>query len=99
PPPTPPLFPYTTLFRSLPAVINFERRSHHEAAIVNRKSERVEKPAVFLVEWNVEENTLLVGGRHALPVLRLLLRRPVRRSGDSRSEEHTSELQSLAYLV
>src|SRR5687767_15224884 len=74
-PPRSTLFPYTTLFRSVPAreLGEVERRDHQALTVTGL-------------------------GEH-------LVEAGERRSGDDavadvcRSEEHTSELQSLAYLV
>src|SRR2546425_7550008 len=72
PPPRSPLFPYTTLFRSvlagclpnyMPVVVSVLR-------------------AMCVAEYNVHGSTASTGG-----------------AAMHRSEEHTSELQSLAYLV
>src|SRR2546423_8558730 len=66
-PPRSTLFPYTTLFRSLPVPV--AERLLHEARLVDRDRQAP----------------------------RSLARRVELR--EERSEEHTSELQSLAYLV
>src|SRR5205823_9476989 len=91
PPPTSTLFPYTTLFRS---ARHFNRRlAHRENAVVDA-------PATF-----VEAES-----KRALARISDVDRcDPRKRTGDlsvvgnalayPRSEEHTSELQSLAYLV
>src|SRR5205823_7165290 len=89
PPLRSPLFPYTTLFRSERAVVFLPIRTHEKLRI-----ERTER------------------GLHAGPRIGFRYRRiecgPRRRRGahhraaqvaHHRSEEHTSELQSLAYLV
>src|SRR2546423_8641753 len=77
-PPSSPLFPYTTLFRS-----GLEVRDPVRADQVARGQ------------------NLLVGDRLAdRPAETLRPRRAIRKAiTDERSEEHTSELQSLAYLV
>src|SRR2546425_8822033 len=72
-PPRSTLFPYTTLFRSLPAV--------QGAEIAGR---RIAQP-------NHADEPVVCGIAHGNGVRELLRR--------IRSEEHTSELQSLAYLV
>src|SRR2546423_2273493 len=76
-PPRSTLFPYTTLFRSLPQVHTVEQ----DATLV-----RIVQPREQLHERRLPR-----------PVL------PDQRDPDEgrilRSEEHTSELQSLAYLV
>src|SRR2546425_4781934 len=90
-PPRSTLFPYTTLFRSQVRVV---QRRHLEPA------QEVEPPRalrggleVHLV-WDLERMLELVGRGVAGDA-------PTRadQHGWERSEEHTSELQSLAYLV
>src|SRR5205823_8476210 len=92
PPPIPTLFPYTTLFRSRVLVLV----DHHvgEAsrdlradvgALVQELAEGEED--VALVEVARLGDDPVVGGAE------------LRQVGLGRSEEHTSELQSLAYLV
>src|SRR2546425_8999725 len=86
-PPRSTLFPYTTLFRSH----SFRLCEHGHVFFVT--------PSQSVVFYG-----LLVGGGVAFMALMLtgkffqgkLL---VPEAGNSRSEEHTSELQSLAYLV
>src|SRR2546425_3008504 len=83
-PPRSTLFPYTTLFRSPHAVASRRKRAQRSQA------------------------RLLRAGRQAGAELRGSNRPPLRRAphlfrprqrATARSEEHTSELQSLAYLV
>src|SRR2546425_1798775 len=94
-PPRSTLFPYTTLFRSLlrPAVEpqlaqalgeRVVRRDHH-AAVAPRAE-------VLARKEGIPGRPAQLSGHPPLPVD--LAARP-----DGRSEEHTSELQSLAYLV
>src|SRR5205823_12849573 len=84
PPPTSTLFPYTTLFRS-----------HHRAEQIARHAEAEQQR----VRGDVR------GGRGRVPVHEQLVgdideaQRPAQHEDAARSEEHTSELQSLAYLV
>src|SRR5205823_7372182 len=91
PTPSSPLFPYTTLFRSRRAdVIDRHRRRHRRA---RRGARLVTHPRARPAD---------AAGRHGVwnpahPVLRLARARAI--DGAARSEEHTSELQSLAYLV
>src|SRR2546425_8706235 len=77
-PPRSTLFPYTTLFRSVPtAVVQEDNVSFRCLA----------KHAVYdFGSWDLPPVRLA-------PILR------VDASANERSEEHTSELQSLAYLV
>src|SRR5690242_21100307 len=95
PPPTPTLFPYTTLFRSQLVgddlfVTNVERlRRGIDAGIAN----------AVLVKLN-QIGTLT----ETLDCMRLAGQNDYRcvvshRSGETRSEEHTSELQSHVNLV
>src|SRR5947199_1348067 len=67
-PPSTPIFPYTTLFRSLDALLAMRERSRFLRGM-----------------------TVWVGYRQAAV--------PYRRDPRYRSEEHTSELQSLRHLV
>src|SRR2546425_7766652 len=90
-PPRSTLFPYTTLFRS--------RQVGMMVFAVRDPGERVhEGHGLVVVRERVELHQLAVLDRPALQpaqhVLRLLFREL-----RHRSEEHTSELQSLAYLV
>src|SRR2546425_6006089 len=86
-PPRSTLFPYTTLFRSLPKIgvtigpgatvfTRMPRPANSAAAVLAR-----ERSAAFVAEYAL------------VPVVPLLSATLVR------SEEHTSELQSLAYIV
>src|SRR5205823_15092389 len=82
-PPTPPLLPYTTLFRSRRAVV--PRR------VAARAGGDKQRPRVARRRRAVG---LADGGGAGAPAAADADRRR-----DARSEEHTSELQSLAYLV
>src|SRR2546425_9760439 len=86
-PPRSTLFPYTTLFRSQPMVTL--ERGNLPGPIVGAGAEAVQ-----------EDDGRGVG---RAPAAALVVNvRPLRRSWPcdwTRSEEHTSELQSLAYLV
>src|SRR5205823_12279474 len=84
-PPRPPLFPYTTLFRSARARLGRGayggtplHACHPPVAVRQRHRAHVDHAARGL--WHVSTRACHAGGR-------------------TRSEEHTSELQSLAYLV
>src|SRR3989441_10521810 len=95
-PPRSTLFPYTTLFRS-PAIAYFEPAFARE------------------VEWILLDGLAAIAAREGESLYLRLSTRPVSqalapattpeyrdavlRGGYRRSEEHTSELQSLAYLV
>src|SRR3712207_7673973 len=86
-PPRSTLFPYTTLFRSDPGRSLAERIADYlqrkHLLLVLDNCEQVEKACASLVE----------GLLRACPLLRILA------TSRSRSEEHTSELQSRQYLV
>src|SRR5687767_15642610 len=75
-PPRSTLFPYTTLFRSLPYV----NRNAIGAVGVSHSGEAILKAAA---ETSFGAGVAIEGASHEF----------------LRSEEHTSELQSLAYLV
>src|SRR5205823_11083348 len=98
PPPTSTLFPYTTLFRSTKAeparraglrlVANAEKKTGATdllALLREAAGGRVRLAATMLYRGN--DRT------------RLARRAAIARQAGVRSEEHTSELQSLAYLV
>src|SRR5437016_11704292 len=90
PPPRPPLFPYTTLFRS-------ERRGTASAS-------RPQGPLVWIHAASVGEATSVLGFIEQLlstrPSLEVLITTGTVTSARLlRSEEHTSELQSLTNLV
>src|SRR5256885_10349581 len=70
-PPRSTLFPYTTLFRSIPATINVQRVPAFSASPVNPELKTVPSQSLKPSEW----------------------------AACTRSEEHTSELQSPCNLV
>src|SRR5690606_39652563 len=84
-PPTSPLSPYTTLFRSLPR----RRRRPGQRADDQRQARRGERPAVGRLEH--ERHVGVDREEHA--------REQAARRHHGRSEEHTSELQSRENLV
>src|SRR3712207_8713403 len=82
-PPRSTLFPYTTLFRSILAVLVEELRSLDErVAVLDREIARHAK------ENAVARRLMTIPGIGAVTAAAL-----------TRSEEHTSELQSRQYLV
>src|SRR5262245_63981908 len=83
-PPRSTLFPYTTLFRSLLLCLFF-RRSAWAAHSEGARHRLARKLSLFLLLW------LLING--------LAIQRSKKRLSFLRSEEHTSELQSLRHLV
>src|SRR5205823_7405805 len=93
PPPSSTLFPYTTLFRSALGRIEALYKPYHRALrrLINKAHQAF--------------GTVVLVDCHSMPsigVSRDEPRRPDVVIGDrygTRSEEHTSELQSLAYLV
>src|SRR5205823_12951040 len=94
-PPRPTLFPYTTLFRSqLPVTVDDDRGVRLVAC-----EDELDGTAHGL-HLGVLEGELAVSRRIARSEQQLvaLAQRDVELLGE-RSEEHTSELQSLAYLV
>src|SRR5205823_6766341 len=91
-PPPPTLFPYTTLFRSRPPAADNQ-------PVFGARQRNVEQ-AIVLLDPALPGAATERLGRLAAD---LLAWRPQRHGGAGdrvrRSEEHTSELQSLAYLV
>src|SRR3712207_8262220 len=88
-PPRSTLFPYTTLFRSrvVPAAV---------ASIVTLLEPLTATALATVLLGERLSPTALAGGALMLGAVTALY---LRRMGDSRSEEHTSELQSRQYLV
>src|SRR5205823_9367480 len=99
PPLTSTLFPYTTLFRSTARLVRHRwRRLAHDASVVDlrprRQAERTDGCALGVMS---DLQTISATGVREASA-RANLEAP-RRTACFRSEEHTSELQSLAYLV
>src|SRR5205823_13038288 len=87
-PPPSTLFPYTTLFRS-----SFRpRRAYLRQREVGRDTPSFEQ--ALLDALREDPDVLMVGEMRDPQTMRLTLN-----ASSRRSEEHTSELQSLAYLV
>src|SRR5205823_14936579 len=90
PPPTPTLFPYTTLFRSRPAPRGTRRPYHRPGRRQDCERQddlRVAGRAALIPDIRTDRTPPMNLGSTPSPIL------------PARSEEHTSELQSLAYLV
>src|SRR5205823_12816732 len=93
PPPNPTLFPYTTLFRSiepppsgLPHFQALLEGPLREAALVFLNGR--ESGAIWKPPYRLDVTSSIRAGQNRLRI-----------AVSNRSEEHTSELQSLAYLV
>src|SRR5688572_31067090 len=83
-PPRSTLFPYTTLFRSWKAALEWARPV---AAVVDRQHPAVRSDGFLTASDDLEVGVVVFGG-------------PVdAAAGRPRSEEHTSELQSQSNLV
>src|SRR5207249_11390099 len=96
PPPTPPLFPYTTLFRSLPAIVppdlgDTESREKWQLIQGRGSDLDFDHEVGGGIDGRVDVD-LAVHPRGALDV-------ETHVGLESRSEEHTSELQSRFDLV
>src|SRR2546425_2788794 len=95
-PPRSTLFPYTTLFRSCRSAGNAVREGARIVILSDRAAGRERAPLPMLLAVGAVHQHLLEHGLRT----RLGL---IAEAGDAwdvhRSEEHTSELQSLAYLV
>src|SRR5205823_13782974 len=91
--PTPTLFPYTTLFRSLTGlfhagvIMGLADTTATAAAMWEVNPDNEFGPELFPLSIQVSTNLIRNTDRGALT------------ADAERSEEHTSELQSLAYLV
>src|SRR5207248_11407654 len=86
PPPTSPLFPYTTLFRSVGGVGAARDRGDEHRAVLELEAPSVERHGRDALRGSVASAALFRGLAGVRPV-------------DRRSEEHTSELQSPYDLV
>src|SRR5207244_13641509 len=97
-PHTPHLFPYTTLFRSVPRRVRNDphppepRRAVHPVAVLRGRRSRVRAHDQPPTRRRPGEHHVSETGHSRLPHEDLRLPRP-------RSEEHTSELQSPDHLV
>src|SRR5205823_12444173 len=97
PPPLSTLFPYTTLFRSKP--IAYTPPVEESEVFLATDSEAREGYGVDSLEHPLEVGLLKNGGEAFAGRATLDLDYLLGENGGHRSEEHTSELQSLAYLV
>src|SRR5205823_14980701 len=89
-PPTPPLFPYTTLFRSRRALFGTISETYRTCGTPGCRCHRKgpkHGPHLYVSYQGQKGKTT---GYYVPKVIQAEVRR---------SEEHTSELQSLAYLV
>src|SRR5207253_9817162 len=91
PPPTSPLFPYTTLFRSLLSSILARQDGRNARADALIRTPLRQRRVPHAGSWR---RLLAALGRTGLPVS---LAGDL--GGQPRSEEHTSELQSRGHLV
>src|SRR2546427_11869792 len=106
-PPSSPLFPYTTLFRSLFAVLDYDDGVAEVAQVFERGEEasvvalvQADRGLVEHVHDAGEPRADLAGEPDALGLAaRQRVRAAVERQIVERSEEHTSELQSQSNLV
>src|SRR5687767_15924065 len=95
-PPRSTLFPYTTLFRSAPAFragVGAWASSVASRSNVARMLDSLVEPALM---FDVDGKLVHANPAAARPTSGL---DATRLTDEARSEEHTSELQSLAYLV
>src|SRR5205823_7381124 len=96
-PPRPTLFPYTTLFRSSAAVQDDDPIGDLQSVQTVRDKERGPAHLEFLERLMNDAFTLGVDGAGEL--IQNQNAWVAQDRSRQRSEEHTSELQSLAYLV
>src|SRR5205823_12468312 len=96
PPPSPTPFPYTTLFRSTlrrPAADDICYATQNRQDAVKRLAEEATLILVIGSQTSSNAQRLVEVARNAGAAAELI------GGEEERSEEHTSELQSLAYLV
>src|SRR5205823_9506634 len=94
PPPRSPLFPYTTLFRSPTTLLPLGGVAEHDyGPKVPRALELEYAGCDFAAKDVLARRANLAGS------LNTETGGDLAQGGEDRSEEHTSELQSLAYLV
>src|SRR5205085_10051257 len=95
-PPRSPLFPYTTLFRSVP---NEHRATVRLKELLQAGAPKMAKAKLPLYLGRDTEGRPLVYDLAEMPHLLIAGRTGTGKSARSRSEEHTSELQSQSNLV
>src|SRR5205823_13400796 len=95
PPPTPTIFPYTTLFRSREPRFRGVADGGRDAGVGNR-DDQIRLGGALAGE---EPSEHLARLRHVAAEDDRIGTREINVLEHARSEEHTSELQSLAYLV
>src|SRR5687767_15477725 len=93
-PPRSTLFPYTTLFRSKTTLAMAAARSRKQPLYINQCTADTRPEDLIITPVLAESGKIAY---HASPLVSAILTGGV--CVLDRSEEHTSELQSLAYLV
>src|SRR5207253_10210366 len=98
-PPKPPLFPYTTLFRSLsgdknPAILRTLGAAYAENGRFTEARVTAERGLQLANAWQNSALANILEG----DIARYRINTPLR-TATERSEEHTSELQSRGHLV
>src|SRR5262249_57316098 len=94
--PTSTLFPYTTLFRSSPK--ETEAWQNHLLEVADATMRKLPHRQLLAVNY-ANDYTLVKDPHPVVSVLNFHYSRPTPRGAGLRSEEHTSELQSLTNLV
>src|SRR5205823_9541851 len=97
-PPRPTLFPYTTLFRSDSAGVEFQLHQKRWTAMESRLVGELYGLGLQPPSHTARMILSLAGVEYPIPISDTG-RMAEGVDGFRRSEEHTSELQSLAYLV
>src|SRR5205823_9799877 len=92
-PPSSTLFPYTTLFRSAIGKVDAAPQDDLRQRVNCTDSCDPRRKDILRTRWQNVEQKLVTGMRERLGI------RAGANDHELRSEEHTSELQSLAYLV